>query len=186
MRVNNIEKVGSSIKKLRKKKSLTIADMALYTGLSVGYLSNVERNLTSPTLRNLSLISTSLGVSITDLILTDSKTDNLIRYKDTVKRTYPEFNQKVDIIDFGLQTGFYEYITIEPGKAKSISESAHPYSEVCTIIQGKLTIIINDIEYDLYKGDSLLILGHQPHILQNNTDELSISFWHIHRPANSN
>lgn len=49
MKIDDIDRVGNRIKDIRKKKSLTITELAKYTDLSVGYLSNIERNQTSPT-----------------------------------------------------------------------------------------------------------------------------------------
>lgn len=64
MKIDDIDRVGNRIKDIRKKKSLTITELAKYTDLSVGYLSNIERNQTSPTLRNLSTICSALNLSL--------------------------------------------------------------------------------------------------------------------------
>ena len=47
--MGNLDKIGGSIRSLRKAKKKTLQQMAKETGLSTGYLSNIERNITSPT-----------------------------------------------------------------------------------------------------------------------------------------
>lgn len=183
MKIDNIERVGNNLKEIRKRKGLTIAELSLYTGLSVGYLSNVERNQTSPTLRNLSIICNSLRVSISDLINMGTEQKLVIRREDAVKRKYPETKMIEEIVDFGSETGIYTYITIEPGKTKAMSNYKHPYSEVCTIIEGELTITIEDVEYELKEGDTIYIKKNIRHIMKNNSDKKSVSFWHRERPT---
>ena len=56
--------VGNEIRKLRKVRKLTLSGLGERTGLSVGYLSQIERNLSSPTVKALFDISHALGVSI--------------------------------------------------------------------------------------------------------------------------
>ena len=60
--------IGNRIKYLRKKRNLTLQQLTEITGLSTGYLSNLERNLTSPTLINLQQICEALSINITDLL----------------------------------------------------------------------------------------------------------------------
>lgn len=178
MKIDNIEKIGDNVKRLRKKKGLTIAELSLYTGLSVGYLSNVERNQTSPTLRDLGIISNSLGTSIIDLIEVNIDRKTVIQRGDGIKSYYKEYNMHLEIIEFNVDMGIYTYITIDPGETKSVADFIHPYAEVCTVLEGELTIIMNDRTYILNKGDSIYIREHVRHIMKNDSSDKCLSFWH--------
>lgn len=182
MKIDNIERVGNSLKEIRKQKGFTIVELGLYTGLSVGYLSNIERNQTSPTLRNLSIICNALRVSIADVISMGTEEKLVIKKEDSIKRKYPELKMIEEIVDFGGESGIYTYITIEPGKIKSVPNFIHPYSEVCTVIEGELTIIVEEIEYNLKKGDTIYIKKNVHHIMKNDSNKRSVSFWHRERP----
>lgn len=181
LKTDNIERIGNNIKRIRKRKGLTIAELGRYTGLSVGYLSNVERNKTSPTLRNLGIISNSLGISIMDLIETKMKSKVVIPRKDAIKLNYEEYNMNLEIIEFDIDMGVYTYITIEPGKTDSVADFVHPYAEVCTVIEGQLTIIMEGENYILDKGDSIYIKEHVRHIMRNDSNIKCVSFWHRKR-----
>ena len=52
--------MGQRIKEIRKSKSITIQKLSQFTDLSVGYLSNLERNQASPTLNNLQIMDDSV------------------------------------------------------------------------------------------------------------------------------
>lgn len=181
MKIDDINDIGTRIKERRKKMSLTISEMALYTGLSVGYLSNIERNQTSPTLSNLKLICEALGIAISDLIQTDAEERTIIRKKDMLIREYPQYHQSVGIIDFKTSKELYEYITIQPGKPEAALESMHPYDEVCTVIQGTMVIIIDEERYVLNKGDSAYIKARSKHSILNESDKACVSFWNYKR-----
>lgn len=56
MEFEEVENIGQRIKEIRKSKSITIQKLSQFTDLSVGYLSNLERNQASPTLNNLQRI----------------------------------------------------------------------------------------------------------------------------------
>ena len=68
MEFEEVENIGQRIKEIRKSKSITIQKLSQFTDLSVGYLSNLERNQASPTLSNLQRICVALGISIRDLL----------------------------------------------------------------------------------------------------------------------
>ena len=55
--------VGEKIRKLRKEKKLTLKDIAEATGLSIGYISQLERGAVEPSLASLRKVSEFLGVS---------------------------------------------------------------------------------------------------------------------------
>jgi transcriptional regulator with XRE-family HTH domain len=56
--------LGSEIRQLRKVRGITLQQLALATGKSVGFLSQVERSLTKPSVAALQDISEALSVHI--------------------------------------------------------------------------------------------------------------------------
>ena len=77
-----VENIGQRIKEIRKSKSITIQKLSQFTDLSVGYLSNLERNQASPTLSNLQRICVALGISIRDLLRPSGDERTLIRQEE--------------------------------------------------------------------------------------------------------
>src|ERR1700722_3347157 len=56
--------IGHQIRDLRRAKKLTLARIAAATGLSIGHLSQVERGISTPSVRHLQQIAAALGVRI--------------------------------------------------------------------------------------------------------------------------
>ena len=56
--------LGPAIRRLRREQRLTLAQLAGRSGLSIGHLSQVERGLSTPTIRQLQAISAAMGEQI--------------------------------------------------------------------------------------------------------------------------
>ena len=80
--MDNLDKIGSSIRSLRKSKKMTLQQLAKETGLSTGYLSNIERNITSPTLMNIQKICDVFDSSLSDLLERNAEERIVIRRED--------------------------------------------------------------------------------------------------------
>lgn len=49
--------LGEHVRNIRKKRGITLKELAEKTGLSIGYISQIERNLTDPSLSTLRKLS---------------------------------------------------------------------------------------------------------------------------------
>ncbi|KRO24669.1 hypothetical protein IV88_GL000799 [Pediococcus argentinicus] len=79
--MGNNSNIGSRIKLIRTTLGMTQEELAELSGLSVNYLSRIERtNNQNITIQKLVSIADSLGVSIMDLIGNDSDVNNRPEY----------------------------------------------------------------------------------------------------------
>jgi len=60
--------IGDMIKDIRKKKGMNLSELEKLTGMGISKLSRIENNHQTPTIEELNIIATSLGVSYKDLI----------------------------------------------------------------------------------------------------------------------
>lgn len=65
--VNIQKRLGSRIRELRKKKGLTISQLAEMTDLSDNFIGSIERGIRSPAIKTLEKIATVLKVKIEDI-----------------------------------------------------------------------------------------------------------------------
>ena len=81
----NSENVGKVFKALRKGNGLTLQDVHTKTGLSVTYLSDIERGGSNPSMNTLETLSAFYGYTLH--IDTEMTSDNLYKkgYADGVK-----------------------------------------------------------------------------------------------------
>jgi len=71
--------IGSKIRTIRLRKKLTIAQMCEGTGLSKGFISNVENNNTSPSINTLQIIANFLNIPLPYLLLEKDQHMSVIR-----------------------------------------------------------------------------------------------------------
>ncbi|MDD6213366.1 MAG: XRE family transcriptional regulator [Clostridiales bacterium] len=173
----NVSNIGARIKGLRKEKQITLSMLAEYSGLSIAYLSNLERSLTSPTLDQLQQICSSLGTSIYEMISEEQVETLLIRQNEALVKKYPEFNQSVTYYDFGMNSPLCQIITIQPGKVRDPQFSRHLYDENCTVLSGQMSVRLKDETILLNEGDSLYIKKNTSHFIYNEGDVPSVSYW---------
>ena len=60
--------LGSHIRKIRKSKGLTLKDLAEKSGLSIPYLSDIERGAVNPSLKTLQSIAKALELSLPEIV----------------------------------------------------------------------------------------------------------------------
>ena len=176
--MSSIQTIGASIRSLRKSKKMTLQQLSLATDLSIGYLSNLERNLNSPTLQNVQKICEVFGSSISDLLERNAEEKIVIRRKDREVTINEEKNMKLESIDFGTGSSQFLYMTIEPNSTSQGLWWTHKFDEVGTVISGELVIIIDDQTFLLHEGDSILIKANSKHCYFNNSEAVpSITYW---------
>lgn len=173
----DIDGIGMRISRLRKAKRLTLKEMAEYTGLSVGFLSNLETGKTSPTIDNLRMVASALQMDILDLICYEKQIKKIVREDERRVNQYPAYNMTVEVINFGVNNQIYEMITIEPGKIKLGPMSRHLYPETCTVLEGELTVELDEEVYKLHKNDSIYIPENVSHRIYNDGGDRSLSYW---------
>lgn len=153
-----IEDVGKKIKELRSNKNLTLKDLSAATNLSIGFLSQLERGLTTIAIDSLSNIAKALEVNLSYFI--ESKKNN----KKIVIRSYEKEVFQIDnnqFIHYHLTNDVENknllprLIEILPNKTEEdITSYPHEGEEFVYVLEGILTLIIDGDEYELFPGDS--------------------------------
>ena len=62
--------LGADLRSLRKSRGLTLSDLAAAIGKSVGWLSQVERDLSEPSIDDLRELAKALSIPISTLLST--------------------------------------------------------------------------------------------------------------------
>lgn len=73
--------IGNKIRELRTRKGLTLEELASRSELTKGFLSQLERDLTSPSIDSLSDILEALGTNLAEFFQED-KNDQFIFHAD--------------------------------------------------------------------------------------------------------
>ena len=166
--------IGKKIKELRTKSNLTLKDLSARTSLSISFLSQLERGLTSVAIDSLINIAKALEVTLSyflserkhkkDFIIRSfereisqvennqiiqSELSNDIENKDLLPRIFEI-----------LPTNSYDEITLYP----------HIGEEFIYVLEGILTLLIKNERHELFPGDSAHYSSKLPHNWANNTN----------------
>ncbi|MBT1004111.1 helix-turn-helix domain-containing protein [Paenarthrobacter sp. DKR-5] len=169
--------IGSRIRAARQSQRLTIEQVADATGLTKGFLSRVERDLTSPSVASLVTLCQVLSISVGDLFaaaeihLTKAGEGPRISLggEGIVERLVTARSERrLQILE----------ATIAPhGKGESEMYAVDCDVDVLHIVRGRLRLILTNAEYELAAGDTLSFPGREPHTWVNPTDEEVTVLW---------
>lgn len=162
--------VGKRIRELRTQKDLSLRALAKLSGLSTNAISLIERGDNSPTVSSLHNLATALAVPITAFFEQNADAQ-VIHLKKSYRPTSETAGVKMENLGSGLPSQQLEpfLMTIAPGGSSTSSQITHSGEEFVYVLKGALVSRINDKEYQLEEGDSLLFLASQPHIYRNET-----------------
>ncbi|AQQ53164.1 helix-turn-helix domain-containing protein [Planococcus lenghuensis] len=159
--------IGIKIKAIRNRKGITIAQMCDNTGLSKGFISNIENNKTSPSISTLNTIANFLNVPLPYLLLEKDQQMRVVR-KDA--RTKSSFNNlKVEHL---TSKGGLRMMIVEFPPGASIGEPhSHEGEECHLVLQGRILAEQGEDSEIAQKGDSFSWNASVPHFVKNIGDE---------------
>lgn len=171
-------KLGEKIKNIRKKKGYTLQELGEITNLSIGFLSNIERDMNSPSISNLQQICQALNVNLME-ILNNTDTHSPVTKKNEREEIFAnmEAHVKVESLLNGKSNFNGIAITIEGGDNFSDMSWGHSYDEIGVVINGELEIEIDKELFHLSEGDSVVIKEGTPHRYKNPNSVPSVVYW---------
>ncbi|MEH7236432.1 helix-turn-helix domain-containing protein [Bacillus sp. JJ1562] len=166
--------VGKKIRELRIQKGYTLKDVAEKTDLTSSFLSQLERSKTSVTLQSLSKISKALGVPqsyfFTQLHEKD-ESKQIIRHKKHQDVEIHGANFIYQSLAGDLPNQHFEpmLVILLPDEKKNHKPSTHNGQEFIYVLEGSLTVMIEEAITRLEAGDSFHIDSTTPHTWYNTT-----------------
>ncbi|MFK2825775.1 XRE family transcriptional regulator [Bacillus sp. B190/17] len=165
--------IGSTIRSIRNRKKITIAQMSEGTGLSKGFISNMENNNTSPSINTLQTVSHFLGVPLPYLLLEKDQRMHVVRKHERQYTTHKKENIKVEhlISRDGLTL---QHVEFPPGTSTGEQPHTHKGIECHLVLQGKILAEQGEDSVILEEGDSFSWNACAPHLVKNIGDEPAI------------
>jgi transcriptional regulator with XRE-family HTH domain len=157
--------VGKRIRQLRRKSELSLRALADLSELNVNTLSLIENNKASPSVSTLQQIALGLQVPIAAFFETESPKKNLV-FQKAGQRPRAEFSYGM-LEDLGagltLNGGQPLLVALEPGADSGPTPIVHTGFEFVYCLEGSLSYAIEEKNYLLMPGDSLIFEAHLPH-----------------------
>mgnify|MGYP001819488718 FL=1 len=162
--------VGPQIKRRRRERALTLAQVGELTGLNVGYLSQVENDKASPSLETLATLADALDVPIAWFLLDTATRPRLVRKSERPRRELPDGLGSMTQVDGGLAR---EVALFEGDLAvgQRTGFHAHAGDEHHIVLSGRLRFTQGEAVVEAGPGDSVLLDGTLPHDVESIGDE---------------
>lgn len=158
--------IGKKIKALRIQKNLTQEELADRAELTKGFISQVERDLTSPSIATLIDILQCLGTDLKTFFNDSEDKQIVFRKGDFFEKTDYEFKNKVEWIIPNAQKNMMEpiLVTIEPG-GSTYPDNPHEGEEFGYILKGSIEIHIGSQVFKAKKDESFYFTPSHKHYL---------------------
>ncbi|NMA85151.1 MAG: cupin domain-containing protein [Epulopiscium sp.] len=171
-------KIGEKIKQLRMKNGLTQEELANRAELSKGFISQVERDLTSPSIATLVDILECLGTNLKDFF-NETVAEKIVFSKDDMFETESrELLHQFKWLVPNAQKNDMEpvLITLEPG-GQSEEHDPHEGEEFGYILSGSIHLHLGTQIYKAKKGDSFYFKSTRNHYISNGGKTVASILW---------
>jgi transcriptional regulator with XRE-family HTH domain len=179
--------LGERIRGLRKRQGLTLTDLAQRSELSVGYLSQLERDLSRPSVDTLLKISRCLGVNIQWFFSSKKEVSEMDAGYVVRKGSRQNIHYDDGIHDQLLTpspSGQIEVVHSRFPPGASIRTSyTHEGEEVGYILSGSFELWVGERYYLLAEGDSFRFSSQEPHRYGNPGESETVVIWVITPPT---
>jgi transcriptional regulator with XRE-family HTH domain len=168
---------GYRIREMRHKAGLTLQTLADQSGISVGFLSQVERDKATPSLGTLASIAAALGVHVDVFISTPKPADSVTREGERACFALADSSLRYEQISTVLPGGVLSSLIVHIPVGYASEITAHVGEELIMVLDGTVRHTLGDAAFVLHPGDSLHFMGDTPHSFANLGDGPARMLW---------
>lgn len=170
--------IGLKLKELRMAKGLTQEELANRAELSKGFISQLERDLTSPSIATLVDILQCLGTNLKDFFWDVSDDQVVFRDSDYFEKEDTELKNKIEWIIPNAQKNMMEPIrlTLEPG-GSTYPDIPHEGEEFGYVLSGSVTIHLGQKIFKAKKGESFYFTPNTQHYITASKRTGAVLIW---------
>ena len=168
--------IGNKIKQLRTRQGLTLEELASRSELTKGFLSQLERDLTSPSIDSLSDILEALGTNLSEFFQEDKNDQFVFRSEDFF--VDERENCTVNWIVPNTQKNQMEPILIElPTSGESFEVEPHNGEEFGYVLDGSVILECDGERSVVCRGETFYLHGRTFHYLKNERKTTARILW---------
>ena len=168
--------IGKKLKELRLQNDLTLGDLASRSELTKGFLSQVERNLTTPSIATLQDILEALGSNLSEFFREEEETQIVFQTQDFFVDEQEDY--QIEWVIPNAQKNEMEPIllTLHPRK-KSQVMSAYQGQEFGYVLKGAVTIVQGGKKDKVKAQETFYMDGTKSHYLYNHGNSDAKVLW---------
>ena len=162
-------RVAENLRAQRKRRAMSLDELAQLTGVSRAALSQIETRKTNPTIGVLWKIASGLGITFADLIGETRAELAVLRRGEAqpLRSTDGKFESRPLMPASGIpQVEMYELRLA--ARARHVSEPHGPGTrEIVVVLSGAMRMTVGDHSDELGPGDSVVFDANKPHVYEN-------------------
>ena len=179
-------KIGERLRRLRLLRNLTQEEMADRCELSKGFISQVERDLASPSIATLTDMLESLGTNLKEFFSETGEDEKTVFTQADmfVKEDDENLRGSITWLVPSAQKNKMEPILVELGENGRTQEMPpHDGEEFGYVLQGTVTLRVDGKAQKVKTGESFCIHPAAPHLIENNGKRKAQFIW-VSTPPN--
>ncbi|HHV29828.1 helix-turn-helix domain-containing protein [Acetivibrio mesophilus] len=160
--------IGAKIRRLRITNQMTQEELADRAELSKGFISQIENDLTSPSISTLVDILQCLGTDLKGFFSDSEDKQIVFKQKDYFSKTDDELKNTIEWVVPNAQKNAMEPIrmTLLPG-GKSLEDQPHEGEEFGYVVKGCLDVHIGNECHRVKAGESFYFESNRKHYVVN-------------------
>jgi len=160
--------LGRKIRDLRLRRGLTVQQLAEATGLSKGFVSQVENGRTSPSLATLQDLARSLETSVAYLVVEEDQAPYVVRRSLRPSMSVNGSGSRVEVMSAQPRRNLeLLHAELPPGVSMGDKRQFHDGEEVVLCVEGRIRLLCGEHAVLLDPGDSCHFDGRVPHSIEN-------------------
>jgi transcriptional regulator with XRE-family HTH domain len=177
--------LGPRIRSLRQARNVTLRELAQRAGVTESFLSQVEREVTSPSIASVQRIARGLDLAIAELFTEEAPHGRVVRRGERRRIAYPGLRAIDEFLTSDMTARLQVILsTIEPGGGTGEEPYAHESDEeVVIVLSGQLELWVADEHHVLEEGDSIAYSSRLPHRNVNSSDQPALVLFCLTPPS---
>jgi transcriptional regulator with XRE-family HTH domain len=174
--------LGSIIRKARLERRMVLQELADKAELSISFLSQVERDLLSPSVSALKRIADVLDIPAGSLMFGAETRKGgvgigLVRHDGRKRVVFPDSRIEYEMLTPDLRRRMSMLWLKAPPHAESGPVFSHNGEDAVIVLKGRLEVEIGGVWHALSEGDSLYFDSELPHRWRNNSSSVAEVIW---------
>lgn len=165
--------IGAKIAQYRKSKDLSIRELAKMAEVTPSLLSQIERGLANPSVNSLKSIANALNAPLFIFFTSEViKEDLIVRGNNRKKVILPGAENVIyEMLASGVNDNLeFAIMNLSPKSSSCIDYIHHNGYEIAYVLEGEVTLHLDDEKFELRKEDSVKIPVGMKHRWENNSD----------------
>lgn len=174
--------LGSKIKDLRVLNQLTQEELADRCELTKGYISQIENDLTSPSISTLVDILSALGTNLKEFF-SDEADEKIVFNKDDYFEKEAEYGSITWLVPNAQKNEMEPILLTLEGEKETDIDMPHEGQEFGYVLSGEVEIHTGSRVFKCKKGDSFYYTTDKNHFIKNRKKETAKIIW-VSSPPN--